>query len=166
MPKSLIIVLFLILQSCRTAKNVRVPSKYPINIHFNDPCCGTIDATPICNFMTEFLKNNRIKKMLVLYSSVPHTDNSYTLYFPLNNFKRSLLASFIFDLNIVAKKMNPESEWDSRAKVLEKVNLSNFFTKRMRKFGHWSLVNYDSTMKCSSWSMLKPLAGSPDMMKK
>ena len=158
MPKILIITLFIILQSCRTTQKVKIPLKYPVNVHFSSVCCGTTNPEPICIFLTEFLKKNKINKILILDQRFMIGEGSYTLHFHLNNFNRSQKESFIAELGSVVKNMKPVNESDGLVAISNKTPFS--FNKRIRRTGTWALTNYDSTMKCIDWFKSTPIAGS------
>lgn len=96
MYKYLFICLSIILQSCSSAPKVKVPTKYPIGINFSSACCGTASQEPICNFISNFLQQNNLRKINVIFSPCLHCDEGeYSLYFPLNDVSKKQKDVFI-----------------------------------------------------------------------
>ena len=159
-----IFLLIFLLQSCRTTQKMKVPLKYPTNVYFSSVCCGTTSPVPIFNFLTEFLRKNKIEKMLILYQPLTIGEGGYFLYFPLNNFSRYQKETFTLNLDSVVKNMKPNNESDGTVEISKRT--FNYFNNRIRRSGPWTLKNYDSTMNCVDWFKSTPIAGSPERMKK
>jgi hypothetical protein len=157
MYRFLIICFFIILQSCSSTKKVKVPTQYLVDVHFTDPCCGTSSDEPVCNFISNFLRQNKISQIHLVFHKVLNMDNSYTLYFPLNDVDEKQKDDFISGMKNTLSHVKPKTEWDGNI-VLTEINNKIRFKKYKRS--HWAYYSYDSTMNHSNWMKAKPLAGS------
>jgi hypothetical protein len=160
MYKCLIICVIIILQSCSSVKKVKVPTEYPIGISFNSACCGTPSQEPICDYISNFLRQNKIKNINILYQPCRFCEEGeYWLYFPLNDVSELQKKGFIIEMTNIVKNIRPKSENEGTVEIIKWGKTSK------NKWLDWALVSYDSTMKCPIWSNLVPLAGSPYMLK-
>jgi hypothetical protein len=157
MYKYLFICFLMILQSCSSVKKVKIPTEYPISIHFTDPCCGTLSDKPICNFTYDFLRQNKILQIHLVFQKAINMDNSYTLFFPLNDLKEIHKNDFINGMKNIVSNIKPKTENEGNI-VFTEVNKKVRFKKY--KYLHWAYYSYDSTMNSSNWMNSKPLAGS------
>ncbi len=168
MYKYLIVCFIITLQSCSSVKKVKVPTKYPIGINFSSACCGTASQEPICNFISNFLQQNNLRKINVIFSPCLHCDESdYSLYFPLNDVSKKQKDDFIIKMSSIVKSIRPKTESEGTIELTEwNLRPRGKIWKKKTKLLEWAFYSYDSTMiNCYSWWKTKPLAASPNVIK-
>ena len=132
MYKYLLLCFIIILQSCSSVKNnnIKVPSKYPITVHFSSPCCGTASQEPICNFMSNFLQHNKISNIQLIYNPCLHCEEGeYTLFFPLNDINEKQRNDFIKGMKNIVSNIKPQSESEGTIVLTEwnkKIRLNKY----------------------------------------
>jgi hypothetical protein len=108
-----------------TNANAQQNDTYPVVVSFNSMCCGVPSNAPIMKLISNFKKQNRIKKLTVDSIGPMGREGEYYLAFRLKEFSKSQKIKFVQQLKKIAVTMKEQGWADIKEnETINKADLS------------------------------------------